>query len=235
MIIMKRSEINRIIAYTIESAEKFKIPLPPFAFYSPEKWGQIDGDEAELVDNMLGWDITDFATGDFSHVGLTVFTFRNGNYHRREIYPKPYCEKLLFVRDGQILPFHFHWYKMEDIINRGGGTLRITLYNSNEKEGFSDRPVDTVVDGKKLQVPAGGEILLQPGQSITLRQGQYHQWQGVPGTGDIALFEVSTTNDDRTDNRFYKAESRLPDIEEDEDAKYLMFKDYQNFISYKTI
>ena len=48
---MKRSEINRIIAYTIESAEKFKIPLPPFAFYSPEKWGQIDGDEAELVDN----------------------------------------------------------------------------------------------------------------------------------------------------------------------------------------
>jgi D-lyxose ketol-isomerase len=232
---MKRSEINQIIMYTMEATEKFKIPLPPFAFYSPEQWRQLGTDEAELVDNMLGWDITDFATGDFQHVGLTVFTFRNGNYNEKEKYPKPYCEKLLFVRDGQILPFHFHWHKMEDIINRGGGTLKITLYNANKGEGFADTPIDIVVDGKKMKIPAGKEILLYPGQSITLMQGQYHQWQGIPGTGDIALFEVSTTNDDRIDNRFYEAKSRLPEIEEDEAIKYLMFKDYQKFISYKIV
>ena len=113
---MKRSEINKIIDYTIDKAEFFKIPLPPFAFYTLEDWKKVTADEAEIVDNMLGWDITDFGTSDFEHVGLTVFTFRNGNFNLKDKYPKNYCEKLLFVRDGQILPFHFHWYKMEDII-----------------------------------------------------------------------------------------------------------------------
>lgn len=78
---MKRSEINKIIDYTIDKAEFFKIPLPPFAFYTLEDWKKVTADEAEIVDNMLGWDITDFGTSDFEHVGLTVFTFRNGNFN----------------------------------------------------------------------------------------------------------------------------------------------------------
>ena len=229
---MKRSDINEIIKYTIQAAEFFKIPLPPFAYYTPEKWKKVQNDEAEIVDNMLGWDVTDFDTNDFLHTGLTAFTFRNGNYKKKDIYPKPYCEKLLFVRDGQILPFHFHWYKMEDIINRGGGDLKITLFNADEKEQLSDEPVIVKVDGKKVVIDAGGSIVLKPGQSVTLQQRQYHQWQGVPGTGDIALFEVSMTNDDRTDNRFLKAQSRLPDVEEDAIPEYLMFKDYKDYIAY---
>ena len=59
---MKRSEINKIIDYTIDKAEFFKIPLPPFAFYTLEDWKKVTADEAEIVDNMLGWDITDFGT-----------------------------------------------------------------------------------------------------------------------------------------------------------------------------
>ena len=70
-------------------------------------------------------------------------------------------KKLLFVRDGQILPFHFHWYKMEDIINRGGGTLKLTLYNADENEGFADTPVEVTVDGKNFTIPDGGEIFLK--------------------------------------------------------------------------
>lgn len=229
---MKRSEINKIIDYTIDKAEFFKIPLPPFAFYTLEDWKKVTSDEAEIVDNMLGWDITDFGTSDFEHVGLTVFTFRNGNFNLKDKYPKNYCEKLLFVRDGQILPFHFHWYKMEDIINRGGGTLKLILYNADENEGFADTPVEVTVDGKNFTIPAGGEIFLKPGQSVTLKPYQYHQWQGVEGTGDIALFEVSTTNDDTKDNRFYKAQARIPNVEEDEELKYLMFKDYKDYITY---
>ena len=172
---MKRSEINKIIDYTIDKAEFFKIPLPPFAFYTLEDWKKVTADEAEIVDNMLGWDITDFGTSDFEHVGLTVFTFRNGNFNLKDKYPKNYCEKLLFVRDGQILPFHFHWYKMEDIINRGGGTLKLTLYNADENEGFADTSVEVTVDGKNIIIPAGGEIFLKPGQSVTLKPYQYHQ------------------------------------------------------------
>ncbi|WP_040636903.1 D-lyxose/D-mannose family sugar isomerase [Mitsuokella sp. oral taxon 131] len=229
---MKRSDINQIIQYTIQATEDFKIPLPPFAYYTPEDWRKVQEDEEEIVDNMLGWDVTDFDTNDFLHTGLTAFTFRNGNYKHKDRYPKPYCEKLLFVRDGQILPFHFHWYKMEDIINRGGGDLRIVLYNSDENEQLSDTPVKVKVDGKKIVIHAGGSIVLKPGQSVTLNQKQYHQWQGIPGTGDIALFEVSMTNDDRTDNRFLHAQSRLPKVEEDELPQHLMFKDYKDYIAY---
>lgn len=230
---MKRSKINTIIQYTIKAVEDFKIPLPPFAYYTPDDWKNLKEDQRELVDNMLGWDVTDFGKQNFEHTGLTIFTFRNGNFNQKNKYPKPYCEKLLFVRDGQFLPFHFHWKKTEDIINRGGGTLKIILYNSNVNEDFDDGDVKVAIDGKVETVKAGGDIFLKPGQSVTLCPGQYHQWQGVPGTGDIALFEVSSTNDDRTDNRFYEAKSRLPEIEEDELPKYLIFNDYGNYVPFK--
>lgn len=227
---MKRSELNRVIDYTVCAARKYQFPLPPFAYYTLEDWKNLQEDQREIVDNMLGWDVTDFGMNDFMHIGLTIFTFRNGNFEQKEKYPKPYCEKLLFVNDGQVLPFHFHWYKMEDIINRGGGTLKVTLYNSDDAEEFAASDVVVRMDGRQVTVKAGGSVLLEPGQSITLRQGQYHKWQGIPGTGDIMLFEVSTTNDDRVDNRFYDAKSRLPEIEEDALPKYLLFKDYEKYL-----
>ena len=223
---MKRSEVNNIIQYAVELMEKRGLPLPPFAKWGPEEWKMAGADEREIIDNMLGWDITDFGSGDFEKIGLTIFTFRNGSLRDKETYPKPYAEKLLLVRDGQILPYHFHWSKMEDIINRGGGDLVLTLYNSNEDEAFADTDVLVTIDGQKKVVPAGGNVILKPGQSITLKLGQYHTWQGIPGTGDVLLFEVSSVNDDRVDNRFHTAAGRLPEIEEDEPAKYLIFNDY---------
>ena len=87
---------------------------------------------------------------------------------------------------------------------------------------FADTDVVTTIDGRKTVVPAGGKIILHPGQSVTLTPGQYHQWQGVPGSGDVILFEVSATNDDNVDNRFYRSGQRIPDIEEDEAPKYLI-------------
>lgn len=226
---MKRSDMNQIIEYTIEAAKEFKLPLPPFAYYGVSQWEEIGKEERELVDNMLGWDITDFGSGDFAHIGLTIFTFRNGNFKQQDVYPKPYCEKLLFVRDGQILPFHFHYNKTEDIINRGGGNLEITLYASDEQGGFSDKGLWVSVDGKRIFVDAGEKVILTPGQSITLTPSQYHQWQGLPGTGDVLLFEVSTTNDDRVDNHFYEAKERIPNIEEDVEPTYLIFDDYLTY------
>jgi len=215
-------------------------PLPEFAYWNHEDWQNAGPEYQELIDNMLGWDVTDFGEGDFYKTGLTIFTFRNGNFHQQEKYPKPYCEKLLLVEDGQILPFHYHWNKMEDIINRSGGDLEITLYNcmpedfkdvegaASEKQGqFADTPVNVTIDGKQTEVAAGGKVVIKPGQSITLKPGQYHTWQGVPGTGKIMLFEVSACNDDTIDNRFYSAGNRIPEIEEDEEMKYLIFKDYK--------
>lgn len=36
------------------------------------------------------------------------------------------------------------------------------------------------------------------------------------------LFEVSTTNDDMTDNRFYEAKERIPNIIKDEAPRYMI-------------
>lgn len=242
---MKRSKVNEMIRYTIHALKEAKFPLPPFAYYTPDEWKKLDESEIELVENMLGWDVTDFGSGDFDRIGLTVFTFRNGNSHAKDKYPKPYAEKILYVMDGQILPYHYHWEKREDIINRGGGKLEITLYNATPEdyadvEGgragqpgqFDDTPVIANVDGKKIMVPAGGKIILEPGQSISLEPGQYHMWQGVPGTGDVILFEVSTTNDDTIDNRFYTASERIPSLEEDEPAEHLIFADYPQYTKF---
>lgn len=228
---MKRSDMNRIIEYTMNAVNNFQLPLPPFAYYGIKEWTNIESDEKEIIDNMLGWDITDFGSDDFDTIGLTIFTFRNGNFNKQELYEKPYCEKLLFVRDGQILPFHYHFNKIEDIINRGGGILNITLYNTKEDGSFDDSEVCVTVDGKSIIVKAGDSVILHPGQSVTLKPGQYHQWRGVPGTGDIMLFEVSTTNDDFVDNHFFEAKNRIPFIEEDCDAKYLIFNDYANYVN----
>lgn len=95
---------------------------------------------------------------------------------------------------------------------------------------FADTDVAAKIDGKTVILPAGGKAILKPGQSISLAPGQYHQWQGVPGTGDVILFEVSTTNDDNLDNRFYKNGKRIPTVEEDEEPMYLMFADYKKYI-----
>ncbi len=240
---MKRSTINRIIKDTIHFVESRSLALPPFAYWGVEEWRRAGADDRELTDNMLGWDITDFGCGDFEKIGLTIFTFRNGNFYRKDEYPKPYAEKLLLVGDGQILPYHYHWSKMEDIINRGGGDLLLTLWNSTEedfkdvsggrsgKKGeFAAIDVNVSVDGRRITVPAGGQLVLKPGQSITLMPGQYHMWQGVPGTGPVMLFEVSTCNDDTIDNRFHTAGERLPVIEEDEEPQYLLFKDYPQYV-----
>lgn len=227
---MKRSQINAIIQRAIEFVEGRGLSFPPFAHWSIDEWKSLGEEQRELADNMLGWDVTDFGSGDFEKVGLTIFTFRNGNFHDKVRYPKPYAEKLLLVNDGQELPFHFHWSKMEDIINRGGGNLIIQLYNADENDDFSSDDVLVTIDGRKITVPAGGTVKLSPGQSITLMPRQYHKWVGEKNTGKVMLFEVSTTNDDTIDNRFHSAKGRLPEIEEDEPVRYLIFADYPLYV-----
>lgn len=224
---MKRSMINQIIDDTISFTKERGLDYPKFAYFTEEDWKNLALQSEEIIDNMLGWDVTDFGEGNYLSKGLTSFTFRNGNYNSPEQYPKPYCEKMLIVEDGQELPFHFHWKKMEDIINRGGGVLEITLYNADEHDQLDkESSVTYVSDGQKFTVPAGTVVKLFPGSSITLTPRIYHQWKGVKGTGKIMLFEVSSTNDDKTDNRFLEDIPRLIAIEEDDKPKYYLFSDY---------
>ncbi len=85
----------------------------------------------------MGWDITDFGSGDYEKIGLFLFTIRNGRQaDLKRMRGKLYAEKLLIADVGQVTPMHFHWNKSEDIINRGGGDLVIQLYNSTPDEAF---------------------------------------------------------------------------------------------------
>ena len=223
---MKRSEINALITEACAFFEKHCFLLPPFAYFTPEEW-KTKGDEvAEIKDNMLGWDITDFGCGDFKKSGLLLITTRNGNQKQAEKYPKPYAEKLMVVEENQVTPMHFHRYKMEDIINRGGGNLLIKLYGSTKEEGLSEEDVEIVMDGVKKTFPAGSIVRLTPGESITFTQGIYHRFWGEEGKGTVLVGEVSMCNDDTNDNRFYDEVGRFPKIEEDEKPLYLLCNEY---------
>ncbi len=223
---MKRSEINRILQESISFIEKMNFHLPPFAHWKPEDWEGKGEEYDEIRDNMLGWDITDFGKGDFYREGLVLFTIRNGNLNIKK-YIKPYAEKILIVREEQITPFHFHWSKMEDIINRGGGNVLIQLYNSTEDGGLSDTPVHISMDGRNYTAPAGTIVRLTPGESITLFPKVYHKFWGEKGTGFTLLGEVSSVNDDNIDNRFLEPVGRFPTIEEDEPPFRLLVIDYK--------
>ncbi len=115
---MKRSEINLMIADSISFLNSMNFKLPPWAYWTAEDWKGKQATCGEIVENMLGWDLTDFGSGDFHKRGLILFTIRNGNIKKDQ---KPYAEKAMIVEELQETPMHFHWHKMEDIINRGGG------------------------------------------------------------------------------------------------------------------
>lgn len=121
---------------------------------------------------------------------------------------------------------HFHWHKMEDIINRGGGILMMELYNSTEKGELADTDVSVVSDGVALTLKAGTVLELVPGQSVTLTRGMYHKFWAKEGHGAVMIGEVSQCNDDNTDNRFYEPTGRFPKIEEDEAPYRLLCNEY---------
>ncbi len=225
---MKRSEINAIMKKALAFIREQGFLLPPFVLWGPEDWADKGEEYDELKRNMLGWDITDFGSGDYHRVGLLMITLRNGNLYNPR-YVKPYAEKLLITEEEQVTPYHFHRQKMEDIINRGGGNLIVKIYNSTPDGGFSEEDVTVSSDGRNFTMPAGSEIRLTPGQSITLLPGQYHSFWGEKGYGTVLLGEVSKVNDDRVDNRFYEEVGRFPAIEEDEPPLHLLSMDYREF------
>ena len=136
---MKRSEINKALKELEKMIADHQYYLPKFANFTPEEWKTKGHEFDEIRDNMLGWDITDYGMGDFDKYGFSLFTIRNGNIKMKDKYKKPYAEKFLYLKEGQYALNHFHWYKMEDIINRGGGNILIRVYNSLPDEEIDKR------------------------------------------------------------------------------------------------
>jgi len=224
---MKRSEVNKALKEMEEMINKYKFALPPFCHFTPEEWQTKGHEYDELRDNMLGWDITDYGLGDFNKMGFSLITIRNGNLAMRDKYTKTYAEKLLYLQEDQYSPMHFHWKKMEDIINRGGGNILIRVYNSTPDEQLDKvTDVEVSMDGRKFMVPAGTQVKLTPGESIAIQAFMYHDFTVEKGTGPVLLGEVSECNDDNTDNRFLEKIGRFPAIEEDEPPYRLLCNEY---------
>ena len=224
---MKRSEINQILKNAKTFMAEKQFILPPWAYWSMEDWQKNRQGASEITENMLGWDITDFGSGDFYRRGLFLFTIRNGKFN---VDKKPYAEKIMIVEENQETPMHYHWLKMEDIINRGGGNLVIELYNSTPDNQFDATPVTLKTDGITRTVSPGGKVILTPGESICLEQGMYHRFYGEAGKGKVLVGEVSAVNDDASDNCFYEPIGRFPVIEEDEQPLHLLVSDYKKFL-----
>lgn len=222
---MQRSLVNQIIDEAMAFCRQQNFHLPPFAFWSPDDWRRLGPQADAIRQARLGWDVTDFGQGRFEQLGLVLFTLRNGWAAEPE--PKTYCEKILIVRPGQQTPLHFHWRKMEDLINRGGGVLVLRLFAA----GPDDRP-DTSrnlrvrIDGLERSVQPAGTVALSPGESITLPTRLFHSFWAQPDSGPVLIGEVSQVNDDQTDNCFAEPVARFPTIEHDAPARYLLCHEY---------
>ncbi|MEM1273503.1 MAG: D-lyxose/D-mannose family sugar isomerase [Pseudomonadota bacterium] len=228
---MKRSEINAIMAEAHEMIAAHGFVLPPFAAWSPEEMQEHKAAAAALISGRCGWDITDYGAGRYDEMGLFLFTLRNGRLaDLQRGGGMCYAEKLLISKKDQLSPMHSHYIKAEDIINRGGATLAIELFGSAEDGAFDETAGGTVMcDGIERRFAAGEVLKLAPGESVTLMPGDWHAFWGEGG--DVLIGEVSTVNDDETDNWFREPIGRFAAIEEDEPPTHLLVSDYDRWLS----
>ena len=211
---MKRSEINAAIVRAIDLIKANRWSLPPCGHWGASEFAAAADTARFLRDHQMGWDVTDFGSGDFARRGLTLFCVRN----RRQNEPngKPYAEKLLIVGEDQETPVHRHRVKMEDIINRAGGILTLEFAQSDRDGKPTDAPVTVSVDGVPRTLRPWEKLRLEPGESVTIERGVYHRFYGEKGKGLVLVGEVSQVNDDHLDNYFLEPIGRFARIDEDE-------------------
>lgn len=227
---MKRSEINEILLAAHDMIRSFGFSLPPFAHWTPDEFRDRRKDAAHVIQARCGWDITDYGAGRFDDMGLFLFTLRNGLLSDLQAGGGMcYAEKLLVSRQDQLSPMHTHVLKAEDIINRGGATLIVELFGSDDNGGFAEDRGGTVwCDGIRHDFIPGEKLALAPGESVTLRPGDWHAFWGEGG--DVLIGEVSTVNDDETDNVFRDPIGRFATVEEDVPPNRLLVSDYATWL-----
>lgn len=227
---MKRSRINDIMAEADDFMRSFGFVLPPFAYLSPNDMVARKTELAGVVAGRMGWDITDYGQGNFDELGLFLFTLRNGRLSDLQAGGGMcYAEKLLISKQDQISPMHRHYLKAEDIINRGGATLAIELFGSAPDGSCDANAGGTVIsDGIPREFGPGEVLRFAPGESVTLMPGDWHAFWGEGG--DVLIGEVSTVNNDETDNWFREPIGRFAEIEEDVAPTHLLVSDYAKWL-----
>jgi D-lyxose ketol-isomerase len=219
---MKRSEIEAVIAEARAAFAAAGLRLPPFADWTADGWAGAAGSHAAQA--ALGWDVTDYGQGDFGRTGLTLVTMRNGRLADLKAgLGFCYAEKALYCRHDQIAPMHRHLMKVEDIIVRGAGRLGLELWPDRDGRPARGTPVRVLCDGIWRETGSDGRLVLGPGESVTLTPDIWHAFWGEGGP--VVLGEVSSVNDDLTDNLFEDPLPRFPEVEEDAPATVPLVSD----------
>tara|TARA_A100001015_G_scaffold206518_1_gene231011 strand:- start:1117 stop:1737 length:621 start_codon:yes stop_codon:yes gene_type:complete len=194
--------------------EEYSWVLPQWGYWSTAEYLEQPITSKYLKEHQMGWDVTDFGKGVFNEQGITLFCIRNGI--QGNVNDKPYAEKLLFMQEGQEIPFHSHKIKLEDIINRGGGDLAIEFLEVDEKDQELLNKINVLVDGEKISLDPHEPLILKRGQSVTVDRNIFHRFYAVKGSGMVMAGEVSQVNDDNNDNYFLEPIGRFSEINEDE-------------------
>lgn len=153
------------------------------------------------------WDVTDLGLGRFPETGLVLVNLAE---------EPEYCEKLMFSMKDQVTPLHTHHIKKEDIICRRG-RLAMEIWAGRPDSTHPGTPVRLKRNGRDFDARSGDAFFLEAGERVTLVPGIYHAfWAESDG---CVIGEVSTANDDKTDNIFVDPGiGRFPEIVEDEPA-----------------
>ncbi len=160
------------------------------------------------------WDVTDFGLGEFDRYGLVLVNLAD---------EPEYCEKLMYARKNQETPAHCHAVKKEDIIARAG-SLAVQVWHGKPGGGTPGTSFLLKINGQPTAVSHGGTLTLNPGDRVTLEPGIYHAF--FPLTSECIIGEVSTANNDVSDNFFLNPDiGRYPDIEEDESPLVALISD----------
>ena len=234
---MKRSEIDGAIARAIGNAKKFHVALPKWAEWKPS---QFDASADGIRHQKLGWKVVDFGASDFPHCGLVILALcspivddagapltKTQTVGKREYPVTGFSRKYLFVQAGQTEPHHFHRQKArKEVTVVAGAPVRFELAWADGDTALSDKDVDVQVDGIWHHLPAGGSIVVNPGETITL-PGELSHIISVPEGGeDTIMLETSTANNDSNDNIFPFMTPTSVAVDEDAAARYQLLDEH---------
>jgi len=234
---MKRSEIDGAIARAIGNAKKFHVALPKWAEWKPS---QFDASADGIRHQKLGWKVVDFGASDFPNCGLVILALcspivddagapltKTQTVGKREYPVTGFSRKYLFVQAGQTEPHHFHRQKArKEVTVVAGAPVRFELAWADGDTALSEKDVDVQVDGIWHHLPAGGSIVVNPGETITL-PGELSHIISVPEGGeDTIMLETSTANNDSNDNIFPFMTPTSVAVDEDAAARYQLLDEH---------
>jgi D-lyxose ketol-isomerase len=106
----------------------------------------------------------------------------------------------------------------------------VELFGSDDHGDFAkDKGGVVLCDGIERAFQPGEKLRFSPGESVTLMPGDWHAFWGEGG--DVLIGEVSTVNDDNTDNIFREPIGRFATIEEDVAPTRLLVSDYKDWLA----